>query len=69
MNKHRGKGPQKVTVEHVRVEKGGEAFVGNMEADGKENSETKAPELEHRPDDTIPLDLPQARKARERKGR
>lgn len=69
LNKHRGKGQQKVTVEHVRVEKGGQAFVGNMEASGKENSETKPRELEHRPDNTVPLDLPQARKVRERKGK
>lgn len=30
-NKHRGKGQQKVTVEHVNVHAGGQAIVGNVE--------------------------------------
>jgi hypothetical protein len=32
LNKHRGKGQQKVTVEHVTVNDGGQAIVGNVEA-------------------------------------
>lgn len=32
LNKHRGKGQQKVTVEHVTVEHGGQAIVGTVEA-------------------------------------
>ena len=32
--KHRGKGQQKVTVEHVHVHKGGQAIVGNVEGVG-----------------------------------
>lgn len=35
LDKHRGKGQQKITVEHVTVEAGGQAIVGNVE--------TKAP--------------------------
>ncbi len=31
LNKHRGKGQQKVTVEHVNVAAGGQAIVGNVE--------------------------------------
>jgi hypothetical protein len=31
-NRHRGKGAQKVTVEHVHVHEGGQAIVGNVEA-------------------------------------
>ena len=31
LNKHRGKGQQKVTVEHVNVAPGGQAIVGNVE--------------------------------------
>ena len=31
LNKHRGKGQQKVTVEYVNVEAGGQAVVGNVE--------------------------------------
>jgi hypothetical protein len=32
LNKHRGKGQQKVTVEHVHVHQGGQAIVGNIKA-------------------------------------
>ena len=35
LNRHRGKGAQKVTVEHVHVHKGGQAIVGNVEARGE----------------------------------
>lgn len=38
LNKHRGKGQQKVTVEHVHVESGGQAMVGNIEAARKKHS-------------------------------
>ena len=34
LNKHRGKGQQKVTVEHVHVHSGGRAVVGNISAPG-----------------------------------
>ncbi len=32
LNKHRGKGQQKMTIEHVNVESGGQAMVGHIEA-------------------------------------
>lgn len=34
LNRHRGKGQQKVTVEHVHVYCGGQAVVGNVESPG-----------------------------------
>jgi hypothetical protein len=34
LNRHRGKGTQKVTVEHVHVHSGGQAIVGNVGAPG-----------------------------------
>src|SRR5882762_4484530 len=34
LNRHRGKGQQKVTVEHVHVYKGGQAIVGNVGTPG-----------------------------------
>ena len=34
LNKHRGKGQQKVTVEHVNVHSGGQAIVGAVEGGG-----------------------------------
>ena len=34
LNRHRGKGQQKVTVEHVHVHAGGQAIVGNVTREG-----------------------------------
>jgi len=34
LNRHRGKGQQKVTVEHVHVHAGGQAIVGNVGTPG-----------------------------------
>ena len=41
LNKHRGKGRQKITVEHVTVNEGGQAIVGNVEHGGGGRSENK----------------------------
>jgi len=35
LNEHRGRGQQKVTVEHVHVHSGGQAIVGNVEKGGE----------------------------------
>jgi hypothetical protein len=35
LNRHRGKGMQKITVEHVHVHSGGQAVVGVVEAPGR----------------------------------
>jgi hypothetical protein len=35
LNRPRGKGQQKVTVEHVHVHEGGQAIVGNVESRGE----------------------------------
>ena len=42
LNKHRGKGQQKITVEHVHVHAGGQAIVGTVETSQKTRSQTKA---------------------------
>jgi hypothetical protein len=34
LNRHRGKGQQKITVEHVHVHEGGQAIVGNVQHQG-----------------------------------
>lgn len=47
LNKHRGKGQQKVTVEHVHVHAGGQAIVGAVEAPG--GLARKAKEQPHAP--------------------
>ena len=45
LDKHRGKGQQKVTVEHVHVHQGGQAIVGNVASGG--GSATISEELPH----------------------
>jgi len=53
LNRHRGKGQQKVTVEHVHVHAGGQAIVGAVEAGGGVTSEYRdqpnAKALRHAP--------------------
>jgi hypothetical protein len=57
LNRHRGKGQQKVTVEHVHVHEGGQAIVGNVESRGG-GFASKAKEqphaLAHAPSATMP---------------
>ena len=52
LNKHRGKGQQKVTVEHVHVHAGGQAVVGTIErpgggGDSKTEEQTHAKQIGH----------------------
>lgn len=47
LNRHRGKGQQKVTVEHVHVHQGGQAIVGNVER-------SPEPERYSKTDDSAP---------------
>jgi hypothetical protein len=53
LNRHRGKGQQKVTVEHVHVHEGGQAIVGSVEAGGgvpsKNQRQPHAQALAHAP--------------------
>src|SRR5947199_7256329 len=42
LNRHRGKGQQKVTVEHVHVHSGGQAIVGSVESPALGNSSKSA---------------------------
>lgn len=44
LNKHRGKGQQKMTVEHVHVNNGGQAVIGNI---GRGRMKTKSKEQPH----------------------
>ncbi len=59
LNKHRGKGQQKVTVEHVHVEAGGQAVVGHVETAQKPSSRSQsndAPKaIAHVPGKTLDL--------------
>jgi len=49
LNRHRGKGQQKVTVEHVHVHAGGQAVVGNVETGGRVPSKTEGQPHEQQP--------------------
>ena len=55
LNKHRGKGQQKVTVEHVHVHAGGQAVVGTVERPGggaaaKDEEQPDAKQIAHAPE-------------------
>lgn len=68
LNKHRGKGQQKVTVEHVNVEPGGQAIVGNVQH-GNAAAADKAPApttLDHEDMPTLEA-KPARKKAKARK--
>jgi hypothetical protein len=58
LNRHRGKGQQKVTVEHVHVHEGGQAIVGNVqqpaEGAGSPKSEEQPHALAHAPSTPMP---------------
>lgn len=47
LNKHRGKGQQKVTVEHVHVHEGGQAIVGHVEHGGGRGEAQKPDKQPH----------------------
>jgi hypothetical protein len=58
LNRHRGKGQQKVTVEHVHVHAGGQAVVGNVETRGegeraKSEDQPHAKQLTHAPQPSV----------------
>jgi hypothetical protein len=65
LNKHRGKGQQKVTVEHVHVHQGGQAIVGNVEGgrgvgtSPKTEERPYAKQLAHAPEPTLPCPDPE----------
>src|SRR4051794_33698675 len=69
LNRHRGKGQQKVTVEHVHVHPGGQAIVGAVEASAsgsgggggepKDGGQPHAQALEHAPQPPLRSQDPQ----------
>jgi hypothetical protein len=67
LDKHRGKGEQRVTVEHVHVHKGGQAIVGTVQAGGgmPPNSEDRphAPALTHEPSEAMSSEIEAVREA------
>jgi len=58
LNRHRGKGQQRVTVEHVHVHAGGQAVVGTVETPGggdRPKRKDQPHALAHAPDATMPV--------------
>ena len=58
LNRHRGKGQQKVTVEHVHVHAGGQAVVGMVETPGggdrpKSEEQPHAMQIAHAPEPEV----------------
>jgi hypothetical protein len=67
LDKHRGKGQQKVTVEYVHVEAGGQAIVGNVEAGARVAKDpTGAAALENTPE--VPIE-PVTKKTTAKRGK
>jgi hypothetical protein len=68
LNKHRGKGQQKVTVEHVNVHAGGQAIVGNVETGTSTGgAPEQAPEALEQKEMPVLDDQPAKAKARRKK--
>ncbi|HKT18361.1 MAG TPA: hypothetical protein VJR47_09985 [Stellaceae bacterium] len=68
LDKHRGKGQQTVRVEHVTVQAGGQAIVGNVASSGgggtgKSEDQPHAKQLTHAPDETLPSQIEAQREA------
>ena len=61
LDRRRGKGQQKVTVEHVHVHKGGQAIVGNVTGGGggakKSEEQPDAKQIAHAPGKTLPSEI------------
>jgi hypothetical protein len=55
LNRHRGKGQQKVTVEHVHVHSGGQAIVGTVETPTATTITTDSRKSENTPDATTTI--------------
>jgi hypothetical protein len=67
LNRHRGKGQQKVTVEHVHVHSGGQAVVGVVEPGGGDRTKLEdrchAAQIAHAPQSEMWCSLPDDRAA------
>jgi hypothetical protein len=61
LDKHRGKGQQRVTVEHVHVHQGGKAIVGAIQAGGGASNnpegQSHAKTITHAPGETLPSEI------------
>ena len=55
LNKHRGKGQQKVTVEYVHVAEGGQAIVGQVNAETGIRAKEGEAQIAYEPNQEVPL--------------
>lgn len=69
LNKNRGKGQQKVTVEHVHVAPGGQAIVGNVETGAGAKESTASRQIPDNPGTPLPSIDEQPGEKVTRKGR
>lgn len=56
LDKHRGKGQQKVTVEHVYVAQGGQAIVGHIDAGSGRRDKADETQVTYQPSLAVPLE-------------
>jgi len=66
LNRHRGKGQQRVTVEHVHVHQGGQAIVGAVQGGGastETGGQPHAQALAYAPGQTLPSEIEAVREA------
>jgi hypothetical protein len=74
LQRYRGKGQQKVMVEHVHVHQGGQAIVGNVEAargvgaSPKTEERPHAKQLAYAPEPTLPCPDPEREAVRLARG-
>lgn len=66
LNKHRGKGQQKITIEHVNVHAGGQAVVGSVTTgEPRQENPEHVPDLKTIPNEPdIPMDTPKSNKSK-----
>lgn len=67
LDKHRGKGQQRVTVEHIHVNEGGQAIVGAVTTGGgvanRIEDQPHATAITHEPSQTLPSEIEAVREA------
>jgi len=61
LNRHRGKGQQKVTVEYVHVAEGGQAIVGHVNAESGLRGQESEAQIAYEPSQEVPLVMAKAK--------
>jgi hypothetical protein len=69
LKRYRTSGQQRVTVEHVTVNEGGQAIVGNVNTGGGDKTNGQPHAIAHSPGETLPRDFEAVEEAVLRAGR